>query len=236
MKTLWQQRSGNDPALRVLRIYTALLAMLIALAMSSARNCAAQQATTSPPPAASNSNPPPLTGPERWNRYMEETYLSPGPYVVSLGAGLAFQALDYPREWGGGFAGYARRTGNQFGIIVLQNSIHEGGEAAFRYDPRYFPCRCTGFWRRTAHAFEMSFLTYDQNGHKQLDIPQIAGAYGSGVLSALWNPRRFSPWVQGIQTGHMQFGFVIGTNMFDEFRPEFQRVKLFRIFIRDQKP
>ncbi len=233
MKTLWQQRNHKGSGYR---FHAVSLAMLIALVMSCARECLAQQGTTTAPSATGNSNPPPLSGRERWNRYLEETYLSPGPYVVSFGAGLAFQAFDYPREWGGGFAGYARRTGNQFGIIVLQNSIQESGEAAFHYDPRYFPCRCTGFWRRTAHAFEMSFLTYDQNGHKQLDIPQIAGAYGSGMISALWNPRRFSPWVQGIQTGHMQFGFVMGTNLVDEFRPEFQRVKLFRIFMGDKKP
>ncbi len=209
--------------------------MLAILMLSGARHGAAQQSGAPAPATAPGANPnlPQLTGRERWNRYVEETYLSPGPYVVSFGAGLAFQAFDYPRQWGGGFAGYARRTGNQLGIIVLQNSIHEGGEAAFRYDPRYHSCGCRGFWRRTGYAVEMSFLTYDRNGHKQLDLPQLAGAYGAGLISGLWYPRRFSPFVQGIQTGHMQFGFVIGNNLVDEFTPEFRRVKLFRKFLKD---
>ncbi len=229
-----RQWAGRGLGLRRSRCRTVLLAMIAVLTLSAFPEGFAQQANTPVPAAASNPNSPQLSGRDRWNRYLEETYLSPGPYIVSFGAGLAFQAFDYPREWGGGFAGYARRTGNQFGIIVIQNSIHDGGEALFRYDPRYHACRCSGFWRRTGHAFEMSFLTYDRSGHKQLDISQLAGAYGSGIISGLWYPRRYSPWVQGIQTGHMQFGFVIGNNLVDEFRPELQRVKLFGKFMKAQ--
>jgi hypothetical protein len=234
VNTFGRQRAGHG--FGRLRTRAVLFAMLVALTLLAARDCPAQQSASQDSATTNNPNPPPLTGRERWDRYLDETYLSPGPYIVSLGTGLALQAFDYPSEWGGGFAGFGRRAGNQFGIIVLQDSIHDGGEAVFHYDPRYFPCHCSGFWRRAGHAVEMSFLTYDQNGHKQLDVTQIAGAYGSGMISALWGPRRFSPWVQGVQTGHMQFGFVMGTNLFDEFKPEVRRVKLFRKFISADNP
>ena len=189
------------------------------------------QGTTSSPAKPDNFHSKPPTGKERWDLYVHDTFLSPGPYVVSLGAGLAYQAIAYPQEWGGGFAGFGRRSANQFGILFIQNSFHDGGEALLGYEPRYVPCRCRGGWRRARYALEMSFLTYDQSGHKRLDLPQLASAYGSGVLSMLWYPKRYTPQVQGIQTGHMQFGFVMGTNLFEEFRPELQRTWPFRKFL-----
>jgi hypothetical protein len=179
-----------------------------------------------------NGLPPPLTGKKRWKRYVNGTFLPPGPYVVSFGAGLVYQAVDYPPQWGGGFRGFGERSASQFGIMTIQSTIHEGGEAALHYDPRYFPCRCTGLWRRTRYALEMSFLTYDEDGHKRLDLPQLAGAYGSGALSTLWYPKGYTVLVQGMQAGHLQLGFVMGTNLFEEFRPEFQRTWPFRKFLK----
>ena len=220
--------------------------LLPVLTLATARVAAAQQTTTSAPtppnsvisPTPTQTTPAPatfpqaLTGRERWHLYLSDTFLSPGPYVVSLGAGLAFQAFNYPPEWRSGFRGFGRRSANQFGIDTVQNSVHDGGEALLGYEPRYVPCRCRGGGRRVAHALEMTFLTYDQNGHKRFDFPQLAGAYGSGVLSTLWYPKRYTPQVQGIQTGHLQFGFVMGTNLFEEFRPELQRAWPFRKFLK----
>jgi len=211
-----------------LGIRVALWVVLPVLILATASDGAAQQDTTSTQKAPANAIPQALTGKERWDFYTNETFLSPGPYVVSFGAGLAFQAFNYPREWGGGLKGYARRTASQYGLVLSQNTIHDGGEAALGWEPRYFPCQCKGLWRRTGYALEMSFLTYDQNGHKRLDLPQLVGAYGSGVLSAYWYPKRYTPLVQGVQTGHMQFGFVLGTHLFQEFSPELKRTRPFR--------
>jgi hypothetical protein len=174
-----------------------------------------------------------LTGKERWDFYLDETVESYGPYMVSLGAGVVYHAIDYPREWGRGFRGFGLRSASQFGLLATQNTIHDGGAAALRYEPRYFPCQCAGVWRRTGHALEMSFLTYDRHGHKRLDLPQLIGAYGSGMISALWYPKGFSPLVQGVQTGHMQFGFVMGTHLYQEFSPEIKRANPFpKVFSR----
>jgi hypothetical protein len=194
-------------------------------------DCAAQVAIPNAPPPPDKGIPAPLTGKERFQFYVNETVLSPDIYVFALGAGLALQATGYPREWGGGFKGYGRRSASEYGLFATQNTIHDGAAAVLGYDPRYVPCRCTGAWRRTTYAMEMSFLTYDRNGHKRLDLPQLAGAYGSGMISALWYPKRYSPLVQGVQTGHLQVGFVLGIHLYQEFIPEIQRrVPLSRIF------
>lgn len=205
------------------------LALAVLQLLAAPNFAQAQDKTTSD--ATTQKLPPPLTNKERSRLYLDETYLSPMPYVVSLGAGAVYQAIDYPSEWGGGFKGFGPRVASQFGLVVTQNSIHDGGEALMHYESRYVPSGETGFWRRTAYAVEMSFLTYDQRGHKQLDLAQIAGAYGSGVISTVWYPKRYTPLVQGIQTGHLQFGFVMGTNLYEEFSPQLQRLWPVRKFV-----
>jgi hypothetical protein len=155
---------------------------------------------------------------------LKETYLDPGAYASSLGEAGIVQALNYPSAWGGGLEGFGRRTASQYGLLVIQNSIHDGGAAVLGYEPRYFRCQCTGFIHRTGHALEMTFLTYDRHGHKRLDLPQLVGAYGSGIVSTYWSPRTFSPLVQGVQTGHLQFGFVGAMHMVQEFSPEIKRM------------
>jgi hypothetical protein len=207
-----------------LKMSVALLGLLPVLTFAGARDCVAQLEASNSGSASSQSIPAPLTASGRWHMYLKETYLDPGAYASSLGEAVIVQTLNYPSAWGGGFEGYGRRAANQYGLLVIQNSIHDGGAAALGYEPRYFRCQCTGFVHRTGHALEMSFLTYDRRGHKRLDLPQLVGAYGSGMLSAYWSPRTFSPLVQGVQTGHLQFGFVAAMHMLQEFSPEIKRM------------
>jgi hypothetical protein len=205
------------------RKHSALVVLLCSLPVVSVSNGAAQTTTGNVVSATVKSLSAPLTGRERWKFYVDEAFATPLPYVAALGAGLVYQASGTPHEWGGGFKGYGRRAASEFGLLTTQSTIHDAGEAVFGYEPRYFPCQCTGAWKRTGHALEMSFLTYDGHGHKRLDLPQLMGAYGGGMISALWYPQRYSPLVQGVQTGHLQVGFVVGFHLYQEFSPEIQR-------------
>jgi hypothetical protein len=201
----------------------ATLALFFVISLGAASDSAAQSVTSDSPEAPSHVLPPALSGKERWHLYLDENYLSPGIYFASFGSALGGHAANDPRDWGGGFKGYGGRAASQYGLFAIQNTIHDGGAAALGYEPRYFRCQCTGVWRRTGHAFEMTFLTYDQHGHKRLDLPQLAGAYGSGMISTLWYPKGYSPLVQGVQAGHAQLGFVAGIHLIQEFSPEIKR-------------
>ncbi len=106
-----------------------------------------------------------------------------------------------------------------FALFTVQDAVHEGGDAALSYDPRYFRCRCSGFRRRSWNALEMSFLAFDKNGHKRIDFPQLIGAYGSGMLVTTWYPRRYSPFVQGVQMGHQQMASCSGSTWFASIVP-----------------
>ena len=208
-------------------VFLPIVVLVMVLALWTAASCQAQSSTTS----AGESGavvPPPLTGAERWHFYANETFLSSGIYFAAFGSALGLQSSGKPRAWGGGFEGYGRRSASQYGLFAIQNTVHDTAAAAFGHEPRYFRCQCTGAWRRTGRALEMTFLTYDAHGHKRLDLPQLAGAYSSGMISTLWYPKGYSPLVQGVQAGHTQFAFVAGIHLIQEFSPEIRRSWPFR--------
>lgn len=162
----------------------------------------------------------PLTGSERWRRYWNETFLSPGLYFASLGAASGSQLGNDPPEWKQGIAGYGCRSLSLFGSFTTQTTIHEASAAALGYEPRYIRCQCAGALRRTGHAIKWSLLTKNQEGRTRIDIPTLAGAYGSGMISMYWYPQRFSPLTDGVRTGHQKVGFVMGIHVIQEFGPE----------------
>ncbi len=165
----------------------------------------------------------PLSGHQRWDRFLKGYLASPVTYVASAGAAVGGEIGNDPKEWGQGVDGYGKRVASTFGLFTLQVGIKESGDAALRYDPRYFRCRCKGGWHRGWNALEMTFVAYDDKGRKRFDLPTVAGAYGSSMISTYWYPSRYSPLVQGVQQGHMQMGFVFGVNLIREFSPELKR-------------
>jgi hypothetical protein len=172
--------------------------------------------------AAGRIFPPPLTGKERWDRYINQTFTSGPIYFASFGSALGAQATNTPKEWGSSWEGYLKRSGTMYATFAIQNSIYQAGSAALHNEGRYIPCQCEGGWHRAGYALQMTFLTY-HNGHKVFDISQLVGAYGSGMIPILWYPAGYSPTVQGVQNGHTQVAFVLLVREIQEFAPELKR-------------
>lgn len=165
----------------------------------------------------------PLDGQERWQRWWREDGGTPSIHLnVSVIASVA-QLRNDPPEWGRSTGGMERRVGSTYGRTIIGNATHEGLAAVFGTDPRYFPCGCSGLFRRSGHALEMTFLTYDRDGHKVPDLAQLSGAYGGAMIGTLWYPRHYSPLVQGVQVGHIEMGFIATIHMVQEFSPELKR-------------
>lgn len=91
-------------------------------------------------------------------------------------------------------------------------------------EPRYQHCGCAGFLRRSAHAIKWSFITYNNEGKLRWNVPALAAAYGSGMLSMTWYPDRFHPLTDGFRVGNQQAGFAVGVNIVKEFSPELKRL------------
>ena len=130
----------------------------------------------------------------------------------------------YASQVGEDGSGYTRRFASEYGQLATRNVIHDGLAGLTGLDPRYSPCRCNGRLRRSAHALKMSFTTYRQDGRLTLDVPQIAGAYGSGMISTYWYPHSlYTPLGEGIMFGHEQMGEIMVGNLVREFAPDLRR-------------
>jgi len=165
----------------------------------------------------------PLNGHERWQRWVNEDGRSPAIHIESLATAAYQQTFDVPSAWTRSGGGFARRLGSSYGSNLIQNTAHESMAAIAGTDPRYFPCACTGLFRRGGHVFKMSFLTYTNSGHLTLDLPQITSIYGSAMVEATWWPEHYSPLVQGVQAGHIEAGFIGAEHLVQEFAPELKR-------------
>jgi hypothetical protein len=166
----------------------------------------------------------PMDGHERWQRWVSEDGRSPAIHVESVATALYLQTIPDPAAWPRTSGGFARRLGSSYGSNLIQNTVHESMAELEGTDPRYFACGCSGFFHRSGHALKMTFLTYNRNGDKTLDIPQLSGAYGSSMIATMWWPHNYTPLVQGVQTGHLEVGFIAAEHMVQEFSPELKRL------------
>jgi hypothetical protein len=174
------------------------------------------QAVPKPPPET----PKPLTAQDRVALFWTDTYASPGAFAGLFAGAMVDQIRNVPAKWNGDGNAYTRRFASEYGQLAARNVIHEGLAAATGLDPRYSACKCEGVLHRSGHALEMTFTNYRKDGRLTLDVPQIAGAYGSGMVSTYWYPHRlYSPLVQGVQFGHEQMGEVFVGNLIQEFGP-----------------
>ncbi len=163
--------------------------------------------------------PPPMTGKERWDKYVKDTFTTFPIYAASFGAALGDQASNTPKPWGRNFGGYAKRAGSEYAGFAIQTSIYQGGSALLHNEGRYVACQCAGGWHRAGYALEMSFFTY-HNQKKVIDVPQIVGAYAGGIIPVTWYPQGYSVSAQGVQNGTYQLGFVVLVREIQEFAPE----------------
>ena len=166
--------------------------------------------------------PPPMTGKERWDKYVKDTFTGFPIYAASLGAALGDQSRNNPEPWGKTWEGYGKRAGTQYATFAIQTSLYQGGSALLRNEGRYVACQCNGGWHRAGYALQMSFFTYHDR-KKVLDVPQFVAAYASGIIPITWYPQGYSVSAQGVQNGTYQLGFVVLVREIQEFSPELKR-------------
>jgi hypothetical protein len=189
------------------------------------RPAAPATSESNPPASAANSTGPQrLTAQDRLTLFLNNTYASPGAFMALSAGAMVDQIMHTPAKWDQDGNGYTRRFASAYGQLAARNVIHDGLAGVTGLDPRYTPCKCSGTLKRSGHAFKMSFTTYRQDGRLTLDVPQLAGAYGSGMISTYWYPHRlYNPLVQGVQFGHEQMGEIVIGNLVEEFGPGMKR-------------
>jgi hypothetical protein len=159
-----------------------------------------------------------LSGRQRGQIYLRQTFLTAGSYAARGFAAGIDQARGEPYKWGGGIPGYGRRYAARYGQFVVQNSFVAAGNAALGLEPRYDFCRCHGLWPRTGHAISRGFLAYNRTETElRLQIPTYVGAFGAGMLYSSWLPQRHNVWKGGAYSVLSQAGIGSAYNVVSEF-------------------
>lgn len=171
------------------------------------------------------------TAEERWRVFWRGVAWGPGAFVRASTSAAAQQYSNTPADYGQGAGGYGKRFANNFATFTLQDAASNSLAAWAGYEVRYIQCKCSGFFPRLGHAMLFNLVTYDRNGKKVFNWPNVVGNYAAGMLSAQYTPN--SKWsAQGIQAGHNAIVFGFGSAVIQEFLPD----RLFPRFGRRSNP
>lgn len=170
-----------------------------------------------------------LTGKQRQQLYVRQTFTTPGIYFKTLVFSAGDQLSQSPPDWGGGASGFSRRVASRQAQFVLQNSFASWGNWKLGYEPRYDRCMCSGFWSRTGHAVIRNFVTYDRTERRfRPQLGLYAGAFAAGVVAGTWKPQDRDLLTEGYRATLTQAGFGVAANWVGEFAPDILRVVLRR--------
>lgn len=142
---------------------------------------------------------------------------------AAAGAGIAHWR-NSPHEWGHGFAGYGRRFGSGLAQHGVKNGI-EFGVGALRHEEfGYTRSNRRGFGPRMKHVAAGTFLARRRNHRKRsVAAGRLSGAFGSGMVSRLWQPARLRTVGAGVQSGGISLGAGFAANTAREFGPDLKK-------------
>ena len=156
----------------------------------------------------------------RWLAYKT---VSPGALVrltVPAGWEMLFPPSRLPHDWKSGAGGFGR----QYGHYVAMNSTTFATTFAVASltgeDPRYHLSADKGFGKRLGHALGSGFVGYSDDGKLRPAFSLWAGSVAGGFVSKTYRPPGFNDTVHAYQNSAWQFGSVVGSNIYQEFRPE----------------
>jgi hypothetical protein len=152
--------------------------------------------------------------------FLRHTF-SPSSGVQAAAGAAIGQARDVPKEWGGGIGGFAKRLGSGFGTHVVNGSIHFAVASLRHEEWGYRPSGKEGFGPRLKYALLSTVITRKTTDGKQtVAAGELSGAFGSGLISRLWQPASTGTIAKGFASGGIAMAADAGTHVVREFWPE----------------
>ncbi|MGD1071941.1 MAG: hypothetical protein ABSB15_17550 [Bryobacteraceae bacterium] len=137
----------------------------------------------------------------------------------SFSAGIG-QWRDTPPQWGEGAEGFGRRFADAEGYIAVHNSIAFGFDVAFHLDPRYRRMPQARFIPRLRNAVTQTFVANKDAGGKMINVSEIGGNFGAGMIANEWEPKGYRSVGDGLSRGAFGIGYDVLRNVFREFGPD----------------
>jgi len=166
----------------------------------------------------------PMSGRDRWNDYWRQNFAQPGAFFQTFFTALGDQTGNVPSAWGGGASKFPQRFGSEFARFTIGGTIKSTISAGLQEDTRFFRCTCHGALSRTAYAASRTFLTYNSDGRRTLDIGGLAGIYGGPMVMTTWYPSKYTAVGYGVRQGNLAAGITTGIYVIREFSPELKRL------------
>jgi hypothetical protein len=174
------------------------------------------------PPAPTNSDP--LTPGEKSELALKNVF-GLGSLAGSVSSTGLRHLANSPEEWGQGPGGFARRFGSFYGRLAIRESITLGSDLAFKTEPRYDRCECSGIRNRTFHALRRVIIARRDNGKEMLNISSIAGAFGGAFIADQWYPDRYNTVSHHFTSTITDLAILGGIQVVWEFLPISKRQK-----------
>lgn len=152
------------------------------------------------------------------------------PYSIAgpaFGAGIG-QWENEPPEWGQGTAGYARRFASGMGRHLISETIRFGVAAVDGEDPRYYPSKDKGVWKRSLHAVGETFFSHTLDGGRMPAYSRILGTYGAAFIANSWYPNSRATTGYALRRGSTSLASSVGFHLFQEFFPR-KKFKMLRV-------
>jgi hypothetical protein len=171
---------------------------------------------------AQNQSYIPITREQRLRWFIRNTVGPTGLTAGLFSAGIG-TALDHPKEYGPGWAGFGSRYGMRLTGISTGNAMEAGLGAIWGEDPRYFRVADEAFRSRIRNVVKMTFLAYRADGHLAPAYARFIAIPGNNFLSNTWREPSESTNTAAIERTGLGFAGRLASNAFKEFWPDIHR-------------
>jgi hypothetical protein len=117
----------------------------------------------------------------------------PTPIAVAAGGQLIQTPTKWPRTW----SGYRNRLGDQFGFLIVEESVRHGVAALVPWTPHTAPCLApgeAGFGRQVTSRVRCSWRTtttlQSRDGGTRPNLPMLVALVTATATSLAWRPER----------------------------------------------
>jgi hypothetical protein len=169
----------------------------------------------------------PITSRQRMRWFLTNT-IGPPHLVGGLFTSAFGTAVDRPKEYGPGWAGFGERYGMRLTGISTGNAIEASAGALWGEDPRYFRVPGESFKRRLSNAVQLTFVARRRDGHFAPAYARYMAISGNNFLSNTWRVDSEANTHDAVIRTLDGFAGRLASNLFEEFWPDIKNLEFHR--------
>jgi hypothetical protein len=169
----------------------------------------------------------PITSRQRMRWFLTNT-IGPPHLVGGLFTSAFGTAVDRPKEYGPGWAGFGDRYGMRLTGISTGNAIEASVGALWGEDPRYFRVPDQPFKRRIGNAVKLTFVARRRDGYFKPAYARYMAISGNNFLSNTWRVDSEANNHDAVIRTADGFAGRFASNLFEEFWPDIKNLVFHR--------